>query len=515
LRVGAFIASNMPIASLGLPRVVVEVNGQQLSPEATGLCKIRIQQRLSLPTLCELVFSPGDVGVEQRFRPAPGDKLRVVLQRDSDPVFLGEVTALEYVYQAAHGRELRVRGYDLLHRLRKRQPVRALVQVELAELASELVGGLGLTVQAPRVGLLWSRLIQHNQSDFDLLVELAESCGLYFTLRGSVFHLLSLEGMGDPIPLILGESLFEASIEVNGEGCCRSVAAAGWNPLRVAGHKGTTQGARVGRKIPTEVSPERVNGSAKRAIVGLAIQDDRQAEALAQAELDWRVGHEIALCGVAEGNPRLRPGTPVDLHGVASHLAGRYVLTKVTHLIDREKGFVSEISTAPEPPVIRPKGTIMTLGVVTRVSDPEKLGRVQVSLPAYNNVETDWMSVLAVGIGAKKGIVMLPGKGDEVLVLCAKEDPAHGVVLGGLSGKGPVDSGVEGDAVVRFAWLTPGGQLVRLDDAKKSLRLENADGSYLEIMPRMVSLHSKGDVEIEAPGHSILIRGKAINFEEA
>jgi hypothetical protein len=31
----------------------------------------------------------------------------------------------------------------------------------------------------------------------------------------------------------------------------------------------------------------------------------------------------------------------------------------------------------------------------------------------------------------------------------------------------------------------------------------------------MVSLHSQGNVEIAAPGHSILIRGKAINFEEA
>jgi len=37
-------------------------------------------------------------------------------------------------------------------------------------------------------------------------------------------------------------------------------------------------------------------------------------------------------------------------------------------------------------------------------------------------------------------------------------------------------------------------------------------GSYLEIMPRMVSLHSKGNVEIEAPGHSILIRGKQLTL---
>jgi hypothetical protein len=54
-----------------------------------------------------------------------------------------------------------------------------------------------------------------------------------------------------------------------------------------------------------------------------------------------------------------------------------------------------------------------------------------------------------------------------------------------------------------------------MDDAKKSLRLENADGSYLEITPHKVSLHCRADLEIEAPGRSIRVRGKAIDFQEA
>ncbi|HEY5952804.1 MAG TPA: phage baseplate assembly protein V [Terrimicrobiaceae bacterium] len=505
----------MGIASLAIPQLIVEVNGQPLSAVTTGLGELRIQQRLSLPSLCELTFCDLDAKFGTDLRFSPGDKLRVALRNDPDALFLGEVTALEHVYQATRGPELRVRAYDLLHRLRKHQPVRALVEVGLAELATELVADLGITVQAPRTDLLWRRLIQHNQSNLDLLSELVESCGLYFVLRENVLHLLSLEGTGDAIPLALGKSLFEARIEVNGDASCRSVAAAGWNPLTVAGHKGTAQRARVGRKIAAEVPPDRVNGAHERTLAGQAVLDDRQAEALAQAELDRRIGREVVLWGVADGNPRLRPGTPVDLSGVAADLRGRYILTEVTHLVDREKGFVSEISTAPAPPAMRPKGTLMTLGVVTRVNDPERLGRVQVSLPAYDNVETDWMGVLTMGVGAGKGVVMLPDMGDEVLVLCAKEDPAHGVVLGGLCGKGPPDSGVEGDTVKRFAWLTPGGQLVRMDDTKKSLRLENADGSYLEITPKVLSLHSEAKIEIDAPGQTILIRGKAINFEEA
>src|SRR5262249_43789183 len=145
----------MPIASLSLPPVVVEVNGQRLSLKASGLGQIRIQQRFSVPTLCELTFSGMERTFEESFEVTPGDKLRVALRNELDSLFLGEVTALEYSYQPGHGRELRVRGYDLLHRLRKRQPVRALVQVGIMELANELVGGLGITVQAPAVALLW------------------------------------------------------------------------------------------------------------------------------------------------------------------------------------------------------------------------------------------------------------------------------------------------------------------------------------------------------------------------
>ena len=105
-----------------------------------------------------------------------------------------QVTAVEHVYEPAHGREVRVRGYDLLHRLRKRQTVRAHVQTTLRDLARELVADLGLTVQAAAPGPLWPRLIQHRQTDLDLLVELAERCGLFLTVRGDVLHLLTLAG---------------------------------------------------------------------------------------------------------------------------------------------------------------------------------------------------------------------------------------------------------------------------------------------------------------------------------
>jgi len=507
----------MTTTNLTMPQVTVEIAGRALArAERAILGEIRVQQRLSLPALCELTFfdEPGREGLLSHR--LVGLTLKVALKDTVPALFDGEITAIEYGYEPARGRSLRVRGYDLLHRLRKRRPVRAHVQVNLADLASELVGDLGLKVEAPGGTPRWMHLIQRGQSDFELLADRSEVCGLFFTLRDHTLHILTLEGLGDAVPLRLGESLIEARIELNSEPCCRTVTTAGWDPLRVELHQGRADTARVGRAILADIPPEWADGNPECTLVSRVAQDDREAEALAQAELDRCVAREASLWGVAEGNAQLQPGTPIQVDGIAPAVAGRYVLTAVTHRIDNEHRFVSELSTCPPAARARAPGTIAVLGVVTRVNDPEKRGRVRVTLPAFDEVETDWMSVVTVGSGAKKGLVMLPDVGDQVLVLCAQEDPAQGVVLGGLFGsQGLPDSGVEGEAIRRATWVTPGGQQIQLDDQRKSVRVRNSDGSYLLLTPGKATLHAAADLDIEAPGRTVRIRAAAINFEEA
>jgi len=154
---------------------------------------------------------------------------------------------------------------------------------------------------------------------------------------------------------------------------------------------------------------------------------------------------------------------------------------------------------------------------VTRVDDPERLGRVKGTLPTYGDLETDWMCVLASGAGTGKGLLMLPDVGDQVLVLVARGDPAQGIVLGGLYGSTlpPDDAGIASGKVRRAAFLTPGGQLVRLDDDRESVRIENRRGSFVELAPDLVVVHSATALHVEAPGHPIVIRGKTVEFEQS
>lgn len=500
---------------LSLPEVVIEAEGSALAGEdLQALSEVRVQQRLSLPTLCELTFLDTQGSLVGVARLTPGTALRVMVAGKAEPLFVGQVTAVEHCYTPNHGREIRVRGYDLLHQLRKRQMVRAHVQVTTRNLAQELVSDLGLTVQAAESGPLWPQLMQHRQSDFDLLQETAEKCGLYLAVRGNVLHLLTLQGIGEPVPLALGETLLEARIEINADAPYQAISAAGWDPARMETHKGQASQARVGRKVATRLTPARVGGSGKRELVDAGVTSDDHAVGIAQAELDQRVAREVTLWGVTEGDPRLLPGTPVEVTGVAESVAGRYILAAITHTIDARNGFLSEISSTPPQPRARVHGSVGAPGIVTRIDDPEKLGRIRVSLPTYGDVETDWIPLLSAGAGAGKGFMAFPDIGDHVLVLLAHEDPGQGVVLGSLYATAkPPDAGIEGGSVQRYTLLTSGGQRIRLDDGQKVIRMENSDGSYCELSPHKVRIHSSVDLEIEAPGQRVVIRGKNIDFE--
>jgi phage baseplate assembly protein gpV/phage protein D len=501
-----------------LPRLLVELDGAALSvEEMRTLWAVRVQQRLSLPTVCELTFIDPEVLLSKPETIAPGAKISVRVPDTDEPLFSGEVTATEHLYEPGHGREVRVRGYDALHRLRKRQPVRAHVELTLVDLIKELVADLGLNVEAEAPGPLWQRLVQFRQSDFQMITEVAERCGLYLTLRDKTLHVITLAGLDEEITLKLGETLLEARIEVNGDGACRSVATTGWDPLRVEQHEGKADQARNGRDISASVDPSDVGGSGERTIIDETIGNDLQADAIAQAELDSRMAREVILHGVAEGDPKLRPGARVQIENVAPPLAGRYVLTSVDHTFDSVRGFVSTISTAPPPPGVQTRGPIAALGIVTHVDDPDGFGRVRVRLPTYRDIETDWMGVVTPGAGLGKGLLALPDVADTVLVLLPSGDPANGVVLGGLYGmwtRDEWDWGVEQSAVKRYTLRTPGGQRLRLDDARETIRLENSDGSYLEMSPDKVLLHAQRDLRIEAPGRNVVIKANKVDFQQ-
>jgi phage baseplate assembly protein gpV/phage protein D len=498
----------------GLPDLEVIVDDRPLAlPSSSGVARVDVHLALSAPGQLDLVLDDPGLGVADKL--PPGANIEIRVSSHVRPLFAGDITACEYVYGPLRRHQLRVRGYERLHRLRRRRPVRVHEAVTVADLTRGMASEIGLGARADGPLPAWPFLIQSRQSDLDLLVDLAARCGRYVVQDGGDLALVDLAGAGPPIALALGDDLVEATFEVNGEWACREVRVSGWNPLAVEDVAGSAGSPRVALTAEARVDPARLGGDGRWPIIDETVPSDEHARALAQAELDSRAAQEVTLRGAALGDPALRPGAIVDVSGAHPHVAGRYVLTEVHHAVDTRRGFITELSSAPPVRRARPSGTIVALGRVSRVDDPDNLGRVRVTLPAWDGVETDWMGVLALGAGSGKGLTILPDVGDTVLVQLFREDPGRGVVMGGLYGAGgSPDAGVEGNGVQRFTLVSAGGQRITVDDKRQSLRFEDKSGSYLDLGPENVTLHAARPMVLEAPGLGVVIRGRTVDFEQ-
>jgi len=492
---------------------IVEIDGEPLPTGTLAmLSEVVVDHHVDQPAICSLRFERAE-GVDHAFETLPGGALVVKADDAPAPLFEGDITSVAETHGRGGLRGLRVCARDRLHRLLQRQPVRVHLDLNLADLATGLVSADEIVVDSGPSGPVCERTYQFRQTDFDLLTERAASCGVHFALRGRTLKLFDLAGTGDEIELTLGENLFEASFENNADHAARRVHARAWDPSLVEARSGSSASPRTAQADPRG-GPAVIGDEWQ--LLDEVVRADAEAEAMAQAELDYRAARRIMFSGTAAGDAGFFPGVTVRLAGVSPHFAGRYVVTRVRHSIDTVSGFVSSLWTAPPEPLKRRWSPLMTFGRVVRVEDPEKLGRVQVEMVAYGSLESGWLQVLLPAAGAGKGLIALPDVDDKVLVLLPREDPAHGVVLGGLYGSSaPPDAGVERGAVERYTVRTRGGQLIQLDDGGRRLRLENAQGSFVELQPDKVRVHAETDLEIEAPGHNVVIAGKKIDFRQA
>ena len=512
----------------GLPELIVSLAGRRLAAaDSARIITIQVHSVIAQPTQCLLAWAADDtLGVD----PGTGDALRIEIGGHREPLFVGEVTVVEYSYRADTGRQLRVRAYDALHRLRKRQSTRLLEATDLRGVAETLAAGTGLRVEAPPdpVGPVY----QTARSDLDLLVEVAARHGRYPVVHGGTLKLVGLAGDGEPSTVTYGTTLHAAEIEVSAEPSFRSAEATWWDAASTDTQSARVAESQAAASVRADPGPSRLGGG------GALLRHDELREgsvaeprSLAGAELDVRRLGEVTAVLVVEGNPALKAGRRVRVEGVRTAVEGTYAIAEATHEIS-VTGYETTVSSRPPaPPRPRARDQV-SLGVVTDVDDPEDRGRVRVRLPAYADLASGWAPVLLPAAGADKGVVALPDVDDRVLVLLPGRDPAQAIVLGGLYGttspplprtERPANSAQTAPALAggppeRGATTlvrTRDGQQVVLDGTNSILSLTDGHGSSVELGPSLLRITAATDLLIEAPGRALRVRARTVDFEEA
>lgn len=140
----------------------------------------------------------------------------------------------------------------------------------------------------------------------------------------------------------------------------------------------------------------------------------------------------------------------------------------------------------------------VVIALVTNVSDPLGLGRIQLSFPWMDADLTSWARVAAPMAGSKRGAFLMPEVDDEVLVAFEAGDFNHPYVVGFLWNG--VDKPPETDPKNRVL-LTPGGHTIRLEDGTdKKLIVRSSSGHEIALddsaAGQQLSVKTKGGLTL-------------------
>ena len=224
------------------------------------------------------------------------------------------------------------------------------------------------------------------------------------------------------------------------------------------------------------------------------------------------------LEGAARGNPDLRAGVSISIAGVGAPFDGNYVLTSCRHTFDGAAGYETAFRVSG-----RQNRTMLGLvhggaggaggagrgalggvvpAIVSNLDDPDKLGRMKVTFPwAGESSESPWARVAMPGAGAKRGLVVLPEVGDEVLVAFDHGDARLPFVMGGLyNGKDELPAEViDGNEVVIRTLVSRNGHKIELHDKDDTITIATGDGKHVLVLDQKgnkVTLQTSGDIEV-------------------
>ena len=176
---------------------------------------------------------------------------------------------------------------------------------------------------------------------------------------------------------------------------------------------------------------------------GQSFATQGEADAIAQALLDRLANAYLTAEGSCHGNPKIKAGAKLKVsgvgHGLLRHLPRRQgpaparAAAATRRVFSNSAGEHTLLGAGAGGGDRARRLDSVVIGIVTNNNDPEKLGRVQVKLPAL--VERPgvwWAPSLVPAAGKERGLSMLPVPDEEVLVAFEHGDPSYPYVLGSL-----------------------------------------------------------------------------------
>ncbi|MBW3662399.1 MAG: VgrG-related protein [Actinobacteria bacterium] len=468
----------------------IKLGGAELDATLHSMLqRVTVDDTLDIPSFFALAFRDSTRTILKDAKFKIGDEAEVHVKVGGgswEKLFHGEITALELDQPEGDASTTIVRGYDPSHRLHGQAKTKAFLNKSYDAIVKEVLGAVGAKpgkIEAPP-GKAPESVSQLGQTDWEFLRRIARLSGMVLDVKDGKIDFTappSADKAGSParsydqteaLEIKLGANVVQLRAVVTAGGQVKEVEVRGWDPKAKKELKQTapvkTDSVKVGLK-PDELAGK--FNAAKYVASGDAYTSQDEVKAAAKALADQIASAHAELDGVVEGNPKFRAGVAVALGNAGKPFEGKYTLTAVQHLYSPSRGYQTafRVSGKQDRSLFAltsgsgngtqngasstGAGVGVTIGIVTDINDPEKIGRVKLKLPRFDDTfVSPWARVVYAsgGKGEKgaRGFFAPPKVDDEVLVAFEHGDVNAPIVIGGLyNGKdkgvpdGYIDSG--------------------------------------------------------------------------
>ena len=442
---------------------IVKIEGSPLDPLVKAdLLSVEVFTSISVPNSAALRFKYG--GDPQILTGGFIIGVEITVNVDGrvnmlQPLFAGQITALELDYSIGGGSQLIVRAIDKGHKMTKSNQPRIFKDMTTSEVVEQVVTSFGITAEEViPTGDLHAVLVKPNIDDWSFIQYLAKRVGyIAYISEGNFYFTPPTPAEEGPAPykdyaeplspnqLVLGKNLLRFTGRVSATNQSNAVNLRGWTtdmlPLESEGAVETDS------VINANNSEELASlaGTDLFVISDSSFNNPDSGEYYADSVGDYLAGEAYQMHGVAAGDGNLVAGDIAVIAMAGDTFNGSYLISEATHIIAPDIGYQVEFSLGG-----RHSSTLRNLvgadssamarqlvgvapGVVNSLADPEQLGRVQVRFAWLDETHvSDWARVTQLSLSEGAGAALMPAVGTEVLCAFEQGDINRPYVIGCL-----------------------------------------------------------------------------------
>lgn len=329
------------------PVWIAYVDGKRLSTDYEGaLRKIHINDRLDFIGSASLLFDISAVDFDNDDIFALGSEVSIHLgyKDDVEEVFVGKVTEFAPRFEEYNAPSMEVKLKTKLHKLKKGQKSRSFESKTPASIIKDIVSKYDLTPDVEDFGQEYSYTEQHNLTDYDYIVYLADKYGKsIYCYDNTVYVKTEITPTNDDIVLEWGKTLISARTEINLRNQLSAVTVTGWDVMKCEAFTATATMKDVSLKIGGEYCWEdnsRGYDSLKvEQISSPDFTDESDAMEIAKAIILKRSLQFQTCEAKTEGNYHIRPGNRITIKYLGKESDGEYLVSSVEHTFNVHEGY--------------------------------------------------------------------------------------------------------------------------------------------------------------------------------